>query len=86
MGESVDFFPYLNNNCVLPSILGAQCQFFTCSLLEKCSRNSLLGLLLGRARSSKCQQKEEGTPLTLLPTTSKKNPIPLPQLASWKLC
>jgi len=85
VGESIDFFPYLNNNYVLPSIPRGQCQCFVCPLLEKYSRNSLLSLLLRRARSSWYQQKEDRTPLSLLPAASK-NPIPLPLLVNWKKC
>lgn len=56
VGESVDFFPYLNN-CVLPFIFSTWCQTFTCSLLEKYSRNSPEPAGV-KARSSKYQQKE----------------------------
>lgn len=86
VGESECFFCYLNNSCILPSLLRAQCPFFTCPLLEKYSRNSLRSLLPRRARSSRCQQKEERTPLSLLPTTAKNNLLPLLKLAGWKQC
>lgn len=49
--------PLLKQVC-LAFHFSAWCQIFTCSLLEKYFRNFLLSVLMGRARSSRYQQKE----------------------------
>lgn len=67
VGESVEFFPCVNNNCVLPSLLGAQCQFFTCPLLGKYSRSSLLSLLPGRARVQQMSAEGRKDTIVLVP-------------------